>query len=614
MSQLDRDSQLYRIRHSAAHVMAEAVIERFKPDGPVTLGVGPAIAEGFYYDFGLPRPATDEDLAWIEDRMKSIVTGKHEFRRRVLTEIEARAMFAEQPFKLELIDGFMKGAVDDDGNPVIPGGSGEVILTVYEHSGFVDLCQGPHVATTAEISKHGIKVMKTAGCYWKGDERNPQLTRIYGVAFATGDELKAHLARLAEAERRDHRRLGKQLELIHFEPTAPGMPYWLPKGWKIFNLLVDYWREQHELLDYQEISSPLINEKSLWETSGHWEHYKDNMFLAPVSEHQVYGVKPMNCPNAMLVFNIKTRSYRDLPLRLSDCDRLHRHERSGTLHGLLRVQSFTQDDAHIFVTEAMIQEEYERIFRIVDQFYALFGMSYKFRIGTRPKDFIGDVETWNRAEAELHALLERRAGKGGYEIAEGDGAFYGPKVDIMMDDAIGRSWQTGTIQLDFQLPRRFNCQYIDSDGSAKTPVVIHRVIYGSLERFIGILIEHTVGAMPLWIAPEQVRVVPITEAHVPHCERVRDRLKLRRIRATVDNDSSVRMNAKIRNAELMKVPYILVVGDKEVETDAVSVRVRGAKNKTMTLPFNDFLDLALHHSQAQTFGDAALLERGQAPE
>ncbi len=548
--------ELARMRHSCAHVMAQAVLELFPG---AKLGIGPAITDGFYYDFDLPRPLTPDDLQQIERRMAEIKAAAYPFVRRVVSREEARELFRDQPYKLELIDEFP---------------AGEVIST-YTHDGFVDLCRGPHVEDTSKIGV--FKLLKVAGAYWRGDERRPQLQRIYGTSFPTPDELDRYLHRLAEAERRDHRRLGRELELFHFDQTAPGMPYWLPKGLKILNTLLAFWREEHEKRGYQEIAAPLINDKSLWEISGHWEHYRENMFVIPVEKHLVYGVKPMNCPNAMVVYNLKKRSYRDLPLRLSDCDILHRYERSGTLHGLLRVRKFQQDDAHIFVSEEQIEEEFGRILEIANLFYGIFDLKYTLRLGTRPESFLGDAETWDKAEAALKRILDEHAGPGNYLIGEGEGAFYGPKIDILMEDAIGRSWQTGTIQLDFQLPRRFRCTYTDRDGSEKTPVVIHRVIYGSLERFIGILIEHFAGAFPVWLAPVQAVVIPIADRHVPYAGQVTKRLQATGLRAEL-NAGDERMQAKIRNAQLQKVPYMLIVGDREAESDSVAVRLRTNEN------------------------------------
>lgn len=552
----EHELDLARMRHSCAHVMAQAVLELFRG---AKLGIGPAIADGFYYDFDLPRPLTPEDLEHIERRMEEIKAAAYPFVRRVVTREEARELFRDQPYKLELIAEFPP----------------DEVITTYTHDGFTDLCRGPHARDTSQIGF--FKLLRVSGAYWRGDERRPQLQRIYGTSWPTREQLDAYLHRLEEAERRDHRRLGRELELFHFDPTAPGMPYWLPKGLKILNLLLDFWRQEHEKRGYQEIAAPLINDKSLWEVSGHWDHYRENMFLIQIDEHLTYGVKPMNCPNAMIVYNLKKRSYRDLPLRLSDCDILHRYERSGTLHGLLRVRKFQQDDAHIFVTEDQIEEEFARILEIAQLFYGIFGLRYTLRLGTRPADFMGDPETWDRAEAALQRILDRHAGPGNYLIGEGEGAFYGPKIDILMEDALGRQWQTGTIQLDFQLPRRFGCTYTDRDGTEKTPVVIHRVIYGSLERFIGILIEHFAGAFPVWLAPVQATIIPIADRHLPYAYRVRDRLRDAGLRVEVD-DGDERMQAKIRSAQLQKIPYMLVVGDREVNEESLAVRLRTNEN------------------------------------
>ncbi|MGH6922853.1 MAG: threonine--tRNA ligase [Propylenella sp.] len=565
------DPALYRVRHSAAHVLAQAVKEYFADVGPVLFGIGPPIADGFYYDFVLPRPLSEDELPELERRMKDIIRAGHPFEGREVTAEQAKTTFRDQPFKLELIDGLARGAVDENGNPAPQ--SEHPPITVFQQGTFLDLCRGPHVADTNDLDPEAVRLLNTSGVFWRGSADNPTMTRVYGTAWRTKEELERFEWQRAEAERRDHRRLGKQLGLFHFDPTAPGMPYWLPNGLIVLNALIDFWRKEHKKRGYREIASPLINRKELWEQSGHWDHYRENMFIIPIDEHTTYAVKPMNCPNAMIVFNLKTRSYRDLPLRLSDCDPLHRHEASGALHGLLRVQMFSQDDAHIFVTEDQIEDEYGRILEICDQFYSIFGLQYRLRLGTRPTDYIGDLESWNRAEAALRRILDGKVGDDQYEVADGDGAFYGPKIDILMEDSIGRSWQMGTIQLDFQLPRRFDCRFTDKDGTEKSPVVIHRVIYGSLERFIGILIEHCAGAFPLWIAPVQARIVPIADRHIDYALHVQERLESASIRCEVD-DSSERMNAKVRMAQVDKVPYILVVGDKEAGLDAVSVRLR----------------------------------------
>lgn len=429
----------------------------------------------------------------------------------------------------------------------------------------------------SKIPPDCFQLMNVAGAYWNGDENEPMLQRIYVAAFPSSKDLKLHLEALNEAERRDHRKLGKDMKLFFFHETAPGMPYWMPKGFALLNRLISWWREVHEREDYQEISSPIINSKKLWEVSGHWDHYRDDMFVMKMSDDEVYGVKPMNCPNAMIMFNQGLHSYRDLPLRLSDCDVLHRHERSGALHGLLRVQKFQQDDAHIFVEDqsSAIESEFARILDLVDEFYSVFGLSYRFRIATRPKDSIGDDLLWERAEGALHSVLQERVGND-YEIAEGDGAFYGPKIDIVIKDALGRDWQMGTLQLDYQLPRRFDCRYIDAKGQKEIPVVIHRVIYGSMERFIGILIEHCSGAFPLWLAPEQLRILPVSDKHKIRAEEIRKDLKRSGIRVEIDDDGS--LGKKVKGFRVDKIPFAIVVGDQEMESGLVSVRERGSKD------------------------------------
>jgi threonyl-tRNA synthetase len=569
-------NRLHRLRHSSAHIMAQAVRERFQEEGgQVSLGVGPATADGFYYDFLLPRTLSDDDLGWIEERMREIIAGGFRFELRELTADEAKRLFADEPFKLELIEGIEAGNVDDNGEPLPPHEA--TALTVYQHDAFVDLCRGPHVERTSDVDPAALKLLGVAGAYWRGDEHRPMLQRIYGTVWKTPEDLAQFLWRREEAERRDHRKLGRELELFHLDPTAPGMPYWLPKGVKVLNQLLDFWRKDHEERGYQEISSPLVNDKSLWETSGHWDHYKENMFIIPVDEHTTYALKPMNCPNALVVYNLKVRSYRDLPLRLSDCDILHRYERSGTLHGLLRVRRMQQDDAHIFVTPEQIGDEYARIFEICDLYYSIFGLRYELRLGTRPDDHIGDVATWDRAEATLKAILDERVGPDRYTIEEGDGAFYGPKIDIVMYDALGRQWQMGTIQLDMQLPARFGCTYTDSDGQKKTPVVIHRVIYGTLERFLGILIEHFAGAFPLWLSPVQVKAIPVRLEQSDYAEEVATQLRSAGFRVEVDHEDAA-LAAKIRRAQLEKVPVMLVLGQREVDRKQVSPRLRTGEN------------------------------------
>lgn len=574
---------LKRIRHSCAHVLAQAVVERFGPEGDVQIGIGPPTSDGFYYDFGLPRAITTEDLEWLESRMREVLSTELTFDREEIDESRARELFAGQIYKLEIIDAVVHGNLDELGNPV----EHQVPLSIYRHGDFVDLCAGPHVTSTKQVNEYAFKLLGTAGAYWRGSEKRPMLQRIYGTAWQTPEQLATFVEQRELAAQRDHRRLGRELELFFMEPTAPGMPYWLPNGLRVMNRLLEFWREVHDDAGYHEISTPIINERSLWRTSGHWDHYRDDMFLIPVDENRVYGVKPMNCPNAMVVFKSKTRSYRELPLRLSDCDVLHRNERSGTLHGLLRVQSFHQDDAHIFLEPHQLPDEFERLFALTDLFYGTFGLKHRLRLGTRPDSFVGDVETWDLAESTLRRILTDRVGTGGFVVAEGDGAFYGPKIDILMTDALGREWQMGTFQLDFQLPGRFGCQFTADDGSRKTPVVVHRVIYGSLERFIGILIEDTNGAFPPWLSPEQAWVVPARAEAADYAQKIAADLRARRMRVAVQ-DPGVKLGAHIQHAHQMRIPYVVVVGGRERDSDTVSVRLRGSR-ETVTMDREKFV-------------------------
>ena len=547
------------IRHSLAHLLAAAVLELWPQAKPT---IGPAIDTGFYYDFDFKKPISEEDLPKIEKKMREILKTWEKFTGKKVSKKEALKYFADNPFKRELVEEISTKGED---------------ITFYTSGKFTDLCRGGHVSSAKEISEQSFKLTSIAGAYWRGSEKNPMLTRIYGAAFQTKQELEDYLKQALEAKKRDHRLLGPKLELFMFHETSPGMPYWLPKGVAIYNELINFWREDHRARGYQEIVSPLLNKKELYVTSGHYEHYWDSMFTAKTKEGEEYGVKAMNCPNAMVVFGSRPRSYKDLPLRLSDTDTLHRNELSGTLSGLLRVREFRQDDAHIFVTEDQIGEEYDNIFQIVERFYSIFGIEYSYRLGTRPESYLGDVKTWNKAEATLEQILKKN--KKPYTVAEKDGAFYGPKVDILIKDVIGREWQLGTIQLDFQQPRRFELEYIAADGKKKTPVVIHRVIYGSLERFIAILIEHFAGAFPLWLAPVQVVILPISDEQNGYAEKVASELRttVRGLRLEID-DRSESIGRKIRDAELLKIPYMLIVGKKEVQEKTVSLRQRGEKD------------------------------------
>lgn len=549
------EHDLEAMRHTAAHLLAAAVKDLW----PGTHNaIGPAIEDGFYQDFDFgERKISQDDFPKIEKRMNELLKTWGPFEERNVSADEARQLFANNPYKLELIEDFAR-----DGKSI----------SVNDPGNFLDLCKGGHAENPQQELKY-FKLLSLAGAYWRGNEKNKMLTRIYGTAFSSQEDLEQHLHQLEEAKKRDHKILGPQLGIFMFHETSPGMPYWLPKGMAVLNELIDFWRKEHAARGYHEISSPLINKKELWETSGHWEHYKDDMFVADMGEHEIYGIKPMNCPNAMIVFGSDVRSYKDLPLRLSDTDLLHRYERSGTLNGLLRVRSFRQDDSHNFITEDQIEQEYGEILDIAGRFYGIFKLDYRLRLGTRPEKFLGDEATWDRAEAALKNILDAKVGKDKYEIAERDGAFYGPKIDILMKDALHREWQMGTIQLDFQQPRRFKLAYTDTDGQKKTPVVIHRVIYGSLDRFIGLLIEHYAGAFPLWLSPVQVAVLPISDQQIEYATNVVQQLKEVGVRVELD-DRSESIGKKIRAAETQKVPVMVIVGKKEVEAGTVAVRSR----------------------------------------
>jgi threonyl-tRNA synthetase len=569
-NQKNSNEHLNNLRHSTAHLLAAAVMELY-PNAKRT--IGPSIENGFYFDFDNLKIA-ESDLPKIEEKMKEIVKSWKGFEGSEVTKEEAIEAYKDNPYKIELIEEFAK-----EGQK----------LTFYKSGDYSDLCRGGHVPHPNNDLKH-FKLLKLAGAYWRGDEKNKMLTRIYGTAFPTKDELDKYLWQLDEAEKRDHKKIGRDLELFIFHETAPGMAYWLPKGVIMYNEIVSFWREEHKKRGYQEIVSPLINKKELYETSGHWEHYMNDMFVARGGvdeEESVWGLKPMNCPNAMIVFGYKTRSYKELPLKLGDTDTLHRNELTGTLNGLLRIREFRQDDAHIFVTEDQIKDQFAEILEITERFYSVFGLDYRFRLGTRnPESFMGDVESWDKAEKELKEILDA-SGKE-YFIAEGDGAFYGPKIDILMKDALGRDWQMGTIQLDMQMPKRFGLVYSAQDGTQKTPIAIHRVVYGSLERFIGILIEHTAGAFPTWLAPIQVVILPIADRHLEFANKINAELQTLNLRSEVDARAET-LGAKIRDAQNQKVPYMLVVGDKEVESGKVSVRSRD-EGDLGSLELKDFLE------------------------
>ena len=540
-------------RHSLAHIMAEAVDELF-PN--VKFGIGPAIDNGFYYDFDIEKSILPEDLEKIENKMRELIKRDVPFEHSTMKKAEALEFFKNQPYKVELING-----IEDEE------------VGIYKSGNFVDLCRGPHVENSRELRGVSFKLMSIAGAYWKGDSKNKMLQRIYAVAFENKDELKQYLFMQEEAKRRDHRKLGEALDLFFIDDTAPGMPYWLPHGLKLFNTLLAFWREEHEKRGYHEISSPQLNTRTLWETSGHWAHYKDNMFTTG-EENNPLALKPMNCPNSIIVYKRKVRSYRDLPLRFSDCDKLHRKEISGTLHGLFRVQSFTQDDSHNFIRPEQISEEINAILDIADRFYSIFDVKYQAVLSTRPEDFMGDINLWNRAEEALKEIMIKRFGEENFVLNEGDGAFYGPKIDLIMTDALGRQWQTGTIQLDFQLPRNFDIHFANEKGELETPVLVHRVIYGSFERFIGILIEHFEGAFPFWLAPTQIGIVPVGENDFEYAKEIKEKLSAFRVEIDLSQNG---MGAKVNNYRKMKVPYVLILGQKERENGTISIKIRGGK-------------------------------------
>ena len=543
---------LAALRHTASHVMAQA-IKRIWPE--TKLAIGPSIADGFYYDIDRDEPVTSDDLAKIEAEMKKIIKEALPLERFELPRAEAIALMKEknEPYKVELIEDLPEDS----------------IISFYKQGEFTDLCAGPHLMNTKEVGK-AFKLMNIAGAYWRGSEKNKMLTRIYATAFAKKEDLDAYVTMMEEAKKRDHRKLGKELGLFMMSDAGPGFPFFLPKGMILKNTLLDYWREIHKKAGYVEISTPIILNRSLWETSGHWDHYKNNMYTT-VIDGEDYAIKPMNCPGGVLVYASEPRSYRDLPLRMGELGIVHRHEKSGQLHGLMRVRCFTQDDAHIFMTPEQIRDEIKNVAGLINQVYSLFGFKYHVELSTRPEDSMGSDEDWELATSSLQGALDDLGLD--YVINEGDGAFYGPKIDFHLVDAIGRTWQCGTIQLDFQLPQRFELEYIGADGEKHRPIMIHRVCFGSIERFIGILIEHFAGAFPTWLSPVQVKVLPISEKYEEYAKSVKAALDAADIRAEIDLRSE-KIGYKIREAQGQKIPYMLVVGQKEQADGTVSVRSR----------------------------------------
>lgn len=557
------DVDLMTLRHSAAHILAQAV-KHLYPD--VKLGIGPAIEDGFYYDFDHPEGFTPDDLEKIEKEMRKIVGKKIPFVRREVTKDEAEKIFAHEPYKLELIR-----ELED------------AVITVYEQGDFADLCRGPHAASTGQVG--AFKLLSVAGAYWRGSEKNPMLQRIYGTAFPTQEEVDAYLNQLEEARKRDHRKLGRDLDLFSFHEEGPGFPFWHPKGAIVYNQIVEHWRKLHTERGYQEIRTPMILNDALWHRSGHWDTYRENMYFVEIDE-QGFAVKPMNCPGVMLIYKDSLRSYRDLPLKFAELGHVHRHEKSGVLHGLFRVRAFTQDDAHIFCRPDQIQDEIIKVIDLVTDLYGKYGFKdYRIELSTRPAKSIGSEEIWKTAEDALEAALKEKGIE--YAINPGDGAFYGPKIDFHVKDTMGRSWQLGTIQLDFAMPERFELEYIAEDGKAYRPVMIHRAALGSLERFIGILIEDCAGAFPLWLAPAQIIMIPIADRHVEYAESVAKKLRAEGLRVNVDLRNE-KTGFKIREAQVKKIPYMLVVGDKEIESNAVSVRQR-EEGDLGALPVDDFI-------------------------
>ena len=574
---VDKDSQLNILtfddekgagafRHTTSHIMAQA-IKRLYPN--IKLAIGPSIADGFYYDVDSETPLTADDLEKIEKEMKKIVKEDLPITRYTKSRADAIAYFKEkdEPYKVELIEDLPEDAE----------------ISFYQQGEFIDLCAGPHLMSTKPVK--AFKLTSLAGAYWRGSEKNKMLTRIYGTSFTKKADLEAYITRMEEAKKRDHRKLGKQLGLFMLRDEGPGFPFFLPNGMILKNTLLDYWREIHRKAGYVEISTPIMLSRHLWETSGHWDHYKENMYTTVIDDTD-FAIKPMNCPGGILVYQSEPRSYRDLPLRMGELGLVHRHEKSGQLHGLMRVRCFTQDDAHIFMMPEQIREEIKGVAKLIDEVYQLFGFKYHVELSTRPENSMGSDEDWEMATDALRGALDDLGRE--YVVNEGDGAFYGPKIDFHLEDSIGRTWQCGTIQLDFQLPQRFECEYIGTDGEKHRPIMIHRVAFGSIERFIGILIEHFAGAFPTWLSPEQVRVLPISDKYLDYAQQVNAKLNDEGIRSSVDSRAE-KIGYKIRDARLQKVPYMLIVGAKEEEEKLVSVRSRFAGDEGQTT-LDAFLD------------------------
>lgn len=538
--------------HTSSHVLAQAILRLFKN---VKLAIGPSIDNGFYYDFDFEEPLSSDEFSKIEDEIKKIIKEDLPIKQFSLSYEEAIKLMKDnnQTYKIELIEDLHKN---------------DKKLSFYKQGEFIDLCAGPHLMSTGKLKS--IKLLNCTGAYWRGDAKGPMLQRIYGISFPKNDMLKSYLEKIEEAKRRDHRKLGRELRLFEFFDEGQGFPFFLPNGMTLRNVLEDFWRHEHQKAGYVEIKTPIMLNKDLWLRSGHWDHYKDNMYITMIDEVE-HAIKPMNCPGGMLVYKSSIHSYRDFPLRVAELGLVHRHELSGALHGLMRARCFTQDDAHIFMTEDQIESEILGVMKLIDSFYSIFGFKYTIELSTRPKDSMGTDEQWEKATNALKKALT--ANKKDFVINEGDGAFYGPKIDFHLEDSLGRTWQCGTIQLDFQMPERFELTYVGEDGEKHRPIMIHRVIFGSIERFIGILTEHFAGAFPLWLSPEQVRVLPISEKFLEQAKNITSKLKECNIRATVDQRNE-KIGYKIREAQLEKVPYMVVLGDKEISSNTLSIRSR----------------------------------------
>ncbi len=581
---MSRTNKLEILRHSASHVLAAAVLEMF-PEAK--FGIGPAVENGFYYDFDLPRTLIPEDLPLLEEKMKKIIKANYPFEKEEISAENALAHFKKtgQPYKIELIK-------DIKSDNTISCGRTKVYqeknaeLTVYRTGNFVDLCSGPHLDSTGEINAEALKLTRISGAYWKSDEKNKQLQRIYGVAFENKKELEKYLKNMEEAQTRDHKKLGRDLDLYSFHPEAPGSAFWHPKGMAVWNILENLGKGLRQKYGYKEIQTPILAKRKLWEVSGHWEHYKDSMFHFEVDK-EIYCIKPMDCPFNIKIYAGKQRSYKELPVRYTEIGRVMRNEKSGELNGLLRVRHITQDDSHVFLTKGQVKNEIVSLLKMAREYYNCFGIEPEFFLSTRPENFMGEIRDWDEAEKDLESALKHEKVK--YEVKEKDGAFYGPKIDIDIKDALGRRWQLATIQLDFQLPQRFELEYIDSDGKKKTPVMIHAAIFGAFERFIGIITEHFAGAFPVWLSPVQVVVIPISEEKFgDYAKTVKEKLIVAGIRVIVD-DSKESLGKRISEAEKQKIPYMLVVGEKEMNSDSVAVRQRGDK-KQEVMKVDEFIE------------------------